>query len=262
MAIVLDELARAKELLKTKKFGSYIKLKDLILLSKYYYYTGMETRQIKKELRSQCKQVDKNWNDAVQGWKINVAIRESHKRRLRIPTPIPITKAELSRIKEINNYVLEKVLFIFLAMSKILKYNTVIIKPRRKPVLVGLFYLNEKANNIFALARVDVRKKQRNEMLHDLFLKGYIDSTRYGGFTLKYVFEDSPTEFLIEDYESLVLYYQRYCGEQVVGCSCGRLFLKRGNRSNSCHQCRQERRRERWREEQKRHREKKSNVSV
>jgi len=247
--IILDELAYAKTLLKTKNFGNYIKLRDLVLLAKYFYYSGMDTRETKKQLRVLCKNVDKDWNETTQGWKLKVSIRESKKRRLRTPMPVPITKAELDKIKEIKNYVLEKILFIFLCYSKILKYNTVIIKPRKKPILLGLFYANERAGNIFNVAKVDVRKKQRNEMIHLLFEKGYIDATRYNGFLIKYVYEDSPTEFMVEDYENLVLYYQKYCGEQIIGCSCGRLFLKKNSRSGLCPICKQEKRKEAWRQQ-------------
>jgi hypothetical protein len=248
--IILDERAYAEQLLKTKKFGNYIKLKDMVLLSKYYYYLGFKTREIKKKLKELCKRVDPNWNDITQSWKLTVSIRESKKRKLRLPMPIPITRDELYKIKQINDYSLEKVLFIFLAISKILKYNTTVIKPRRSARLIGLFYSNEKASNVFSLAKVDVRKKQRSEMLHYLYEMEYLDATRWNGFLIKYVCEDSPVEFMIEDYENLVLYYQRYCGEQVENCSeCGKLFLKRNSRLNLCHNCKQEKRREQWRQQ-------------
>lgn len=253
--LILDEKAYAEELLKSRKFGNYLKLKDAIILAKYYRYCqDKETREIKKILISISKRLDKNWNPVLQGWKIVSAIKESKKRRIRTAIPIPITQKELEIISKIDNYNLEKILFTLLVYAKILKYNNTIVKPRRKPVLIGLFYVNEKLSNIFSVARVDVRKKQRNEMAHVLFQEQYIDATRYGGFLIKYVFEDSPTEFLVEDYSDLVLYYLRWKGEQVAGCVCGRLFLKKSKNDSLCHRCKQEKRREAWRERQKKHR--------
>ena len=139
MPIILDELAHIEKLIKSKNFGKYIKLRDLILLAKYFVYLGYDAHTIKTELIKICKYVDKNWNETLQGWKVDVSIREAGKRRLRTAIPIPITYDELVMIKQINNYALERVLFVFLAYSKILKYNNTLIKPRKRPRLLGLF---------------------------------------------------------------------------------------------------------------------------
>lgn len=248
MPLILDELSYARTLLKTKKYGNYLKLRDAVILAKYYrYYENKDTRQIKKTLISICRKLDKNWNKVTQGWKIDASIKESKKRRIRTAIPIPISFAELEKIKEVNDYALEKVLFVFLVYAKFLKYANTLIKPRRKLRLLGSFYVNERLNNILSVARVEVKKKKREEMIHRLYDLGYIDATRYNGFILKYIVEDSPTMFFIEDYENIVLYYQREKGEQVVGCSCGRLFLKKTSRSGLCHICKQEKRRDEWR---------------
>jgi hypothetical protein len=251
LPIILDELAHVEKLIKSKSFGKYLKLKDLILLAKYFVYLGYDARTIKTELIKICKYVDKNWNETLQGWKVDVSIREAGKRKIRTAIPIPITYDELLMIKQINNYALERVLFIFLAYSKILKYNNTLIKPRKRPRLLGLFYANEAPSVIFSLAKVNVRKSQREKMLHELFQHGYLDATRYGGYLIKYVYENSQTAFWIEDYENIVLYYQREKGEIVVGCQCGRLFLKRGSRSGLCPVCLRERRLEQARNQSK-----------
>ena len=102
--------------------------------------------------------------------------------------------------------------------AKILKYNDTIIKPRRKPRILGLFYVNEKANNIFSVARVSMNKKERNNSLHKLYNLGYLDATKYSGFLIKYIYETSSTIFEVTDYDNIVLYYQREHGEKIVGC--------------------------------------------
>ena len=261
MALILDEKIYAEELLKNKNYGKYLKLKDAVVLAKYYVYAGKDTREIKRLLRSLCEHLDKNWNEITQGWKIAVAIREAHKRRIRTAIQIPITYSELDAIEKVNNYALEKILFVFLVYGKFLKYNDTLIKSRKKARLLGTFYVNERLSNIFSVAHVEVRKKERNDIIHKLYEMGYLDATRYSGFVLKYVYENSPAKFFVDDYENIVLYYQREIGERVGECACGRLFLKKTGRDIQCHKCKQEIRRERWREEQKRHRSKKTNVS-
>lgn len=252
--LILDEFNYAKELLKNKNFGKYVKLKDIVILAKYYSHEGKDTREIKKLLRTICKKVDRDWNEVTQGWKIKIAMREVHKRRIRTSVPVPITLAELEKIKEVNDYVMEKVLFVFLVYGKFLKYNNTLIKPRVRARLVGSFYVNERLSNIFSVAHIEIRKKLRNDMAHALYNMGYIDATRYDGFILKYAFEDSPTALVIEDYDNIVLYYQREKGEQIGGCSCGRLFLKKSKRDTQCNKCKREKRREQWKERQKKHR--------
>jgi hypothetical protein len=249
--LILDEKAYVEIiLLKDKKFGNYLKLKDAVLLAKYYrWIENKETREIKKILISICKRLDKNWNLTTQSWKINLAIRESKKRRIRTSIPIPITNLEVEKIREINDYNLEKILFTFLVYAKFLKYNNTIIHSKKRPRLLGLFYANEKLNNIFNVAKVDVRKNQRTEMIHSLYDKGYLDATRYGGFLIKYVFEDSSMAFTVDKYDDLVLYYLRWRGEQVSTCSCGRLFMKKSPNELFCPVCKRERRLKQWKQQ-------------
>ena len=244
--LVLDEKQYAEiNLLKNKKYGNYLKLKDAIILAKYFRWVeGKETREIKRILIDISKRLDKNWNFVKQHWKIDAAIKESKKRRIRQSIPIPITQRELENINKLNDFALERICFLYLAYGKILKYNETKVKPKKKPRQIGLFYTNEKPQVIFEKAGVNVRKKERNEMIHNLFLLGMIDSTRFGGILLKYTDENSPTVLMIDNYENIVLYYRQWKGEQVGICSCGRLFLKKSPNEKFCHQCKQRRRRE------------------
>lgn len=244
-------------MIKEKTFGSnYVPLKNLVLLSKYYYYLGHSTREVKKLLIDICRKVDTNFNLTTQGWKITLSIKESKKRRLRIPISIAITVSELEKIREIDDYNLEKVLFTFLIYAKYLKYNNTLIHPKSRPRLLGLFYCNEKLTNIFSVAKVDVSKSRRIEMAHILYLSGYIDATRFGGYNIKYVFEDSSEAFTIDKYDDLVLYYLRWRGEQVSTCSCGRLFMKKSPTHIYCPVCSKRIRKERTKERVERFRKK------
>lgn len=254
--LILDELAFVTEMIQKKDYGTgYVKLKTLVLLAKYFCFLGKDTKEIKKLLREICKIVDLSWNETTQEWKIKLSINESKKRRIRQSVPIPITKKELENIRSLNNQELERISFVYLVYGKFLKYNNTKIKSSKKPRQIGIFYVNEKAQIIFEKAGVNVRKKQRSDMLHNLFSLGILDATKYGGVILKFTDESSPTEFMVENYDDIPIYYRRWRGEQVVGCACGRLFLKKSNNDSLCHKCKQNKRREEWRERQKRHRE-------
>lgn len=260
--LVLDELSYAKELIKNNDYGRYVRLKDLVLLAKYYAYEGLGTREIRKKLTELCLHVDKNFNEITQGWKISVALREMKKRKIRLPIPIPVTQREISTITSINDIQLEKILFVFLVYAKILKYNNTLIRPRKRPRILGSFYVNEKLTNIFSVAGVYVKKKERTAMIHALYTRGFLDATKYNGFVLKYVSENARTAFMVEDYTTIPLYYLRYRFSNVKNCdSCGKLFIGRSSKEITCHNCKQNKRREEWRIRQKKHRELNKNVT-
>jgi hypothetical protein len=76
--IILDENQYAQQLLETKK--DYPKLRNLIVLAKYYKSLGDKPKTIKEKLIEYCLQRDKFWNESVQGWKLKIAIRETNKK--------------------------------------------------------------------------------------------------------------------------------------------------------------------------------------
>lgn len=244
--IILDEKDYAEKILEAK---TYPKLKDLIILAKYYTYKGYSQSEVRTALISFCKERESDWNEIRKNWKIKIALEESEKYSLRIPSPTPITKAELEAIEKVNDYDKEKVLFILLVLAKFLKYNNTKIKLSKRARQIGLYYVNEDLIKIFQHARIKSNKKYRNQLSHELYDAGYIDGTVYNGIVVKYVNEESQTEFLVSDYENMVLAYQRHKGEKIVGCTCGRLFIKR--RSKKCSVCQKEAKRIRDKKYQK-----------
>jgi len=248
--IILDEMDYAEKILEEK---SYPKLKDLVILAKYYKYKGYNQPEIKTALISFCQERESDWNEIRKSWKIKIAIEESEKYILRIPSRTPITKAELDAITQVDDYDKEKVLFILLVLAKFLKYNNTKIKVSRKPRQIGLYYVNEDFIRIFQHARVRSNKKYRNKVIHELYEDGYIDGTVYDGIVVKYVDEESPTELSVSDYENIVLAYQRYKGENIIGCTCGRLFVKKTKRY-LCPDCQKEKRLEDYRDNKRKKR--------
>lgn len=244
--IILDEMSYAEKILADK---SYPKLKDLIILAKYYKYKGHNQTDIKNLLISFCKERDSDWNEIRKSWKIKKALEESERYILRIPSKTPITRFELETIMKVGNYDKERILFILLVLAKFLKYNNTKIKISKKPRQIGLYYVNEDWIKIFQHAKVKSNRKYRNQIIHELYADGYIDGTVYDGIIVKYVHEESLTELFVLDYENMVLAYQRYKGDNIAQCSCGRLFVKR--RSKKCPICQKEDKKERDKKYQK-----------
>jgi hypothetical protein len=239
--IILDEKSYAENLLK--EGAPYPKLKDIIILAKYWKYLDFETHDIHRKLNEYCLKTDTQFNFCINGWKIKKALNSIKQYRLRTTFPIKITKAEVYAIKQWDNYNYQKILFVLLCWAKFLKYSNTRIKLSTRLRNINDFFVNEKLSNIIKIARVSMRKSDRNKMLHDFFIAGILDGTSYNSLKIKCVVENSDPEILVTDYENIVLYWQRYCGERVMGCSCGRLFIQRNIRNGKCRKCWKEDRR-------------------
>ena len=253
--IVLDELAYAQNLLLNGSSKPYPILKDVVLLGKYWKYKGLETHEIKIKLEEYCKKTDKEWNKAISGWKITKAISATNQYRLRTTFPITVTKSEVETIKQFQDYSYQKVLFVLIVISKFLKYSNTKINPSKKLKVINEFFVNDEIQNIIKIAKISMRKAASNRMLHKFYLAGVLDGTTYNSLKIKCVNENSEPEILINDFSNLVLYWCRYSGEKIAGCSvCGKLFIKKSNRHAMCRSCFSEQRRAKKREYERRYR--------
>ena len=240
------------------KYGSkknYPILKDIIILAKYYKFQGIDIHEIRIKLLEYCYRTDPSYSETLSGWKIKKALNAIKIYRLRISFPVTITKSEVSKIKEFDDYNLQKILFVLLTYSKFLKYANTRIVPTSRTRVINEFYVNERIRNIIKATRVSLQKDKRDKFLHDAFLKGLLDGTIHNTLLIKYVDENSEPEIIVEDLDDIVLYWARYSGEKIAACSkCGRLFVKRSNRHAMCRKCFQEQRREKQREYTKKYR--------
>lgn len=242
--IILDEKAYAESLIKNGSQSLYPKVKDVTFLAKYYYYIGLSTSEVKLKLKEYCFKTDKNFNMVVNGWKIKSAINTAKRYRLKTIFPIMVTKAEVETIKQWKDYNYQKILFVLIVMAKFSKYSNTRIKSTVKTKAINNFYANETAIDIFKMARIFVRKNKRYDMFYKFHIAGILDFTRHDSFKIKCIVENSEPEIVVTDFDNLVLHWQRFCGEPVAGCKCGRLFLRRSNRHSMCRQCWKEHRKE------------------
>jgi hypothetical protein len=62
---------------------------------------------------------------------------------------------------------------------------------------------------------------------------------------IKYAEAAGDPEIIVEDFDNIVLYWQRLSGERVAACSkCLKLFVQRTNMQQMCRKC--------WKDESKR----------
>jgi hypothetical protein len=236
--IIIDEKAYAINLISHGSSTPYPKLKDVEILAKYWKYEGLETHEIHQKLNEYCIKTDPLFNMASSGWKIKKALNTIKLYRLRTTFPVVITKAEVATIQQFKDYNYQKVLFVLIVLAKYLKYSNTRIKPTTKTRLINDFYVNEKILNIVKISRISIRKEKRNQMLRAFFLAGVLDATTYNTLKIKCIDENSEPEIVVTDFENLVLYWCRFCGEKIAGCSnCGKLFLQRTAMQSKCRSC-------------------------
>ena len=242
-------MAYAINLISNGSPSSYPKSKDVEVLAKYYKHEGIDNHEIRQKLYEYCIKTDPLFNMVLNGWKIDRAMNKIKNYRLRTTFPIIVTKSEVAKIKQFDNYNYQKVIFVMIVISKFLKYSNVKIKANNKTIAINEFFINNGILQIIKMAKISIRKKERIEMVNKFYEMGILDGTyKHVGFKIKCIDENSEPEIVVTDFDNIVLYWARYSGEKIAGCSnCGKLFIKRSNRHAMCRSCWKEREKELWR---------------
>jgi len=237
MAVIFNELKYAENLLE-KGFQDYIKYSDLLVLSKYFRYKGLNNSNIKESIVDFYRKFNPNYNSTISGDKIDTAIHKSKKYELRIPTEIKITKKEVEKIRSIKNYKYEKICFMMLVISRSNKiaYSSKSLR----------YYINQNFSEILEMAGVRADKKSRNKIKYDLFLLGMIKApepnrmsefSKYQMFELLYYYEDSPCEIIVTDFDNILSFYPQKCIE------CDKIMESQKKRLKEiCNECYEEKR--------------------
>lgn len=231
MRIVFDEFTHAEELLK-KGFKDFIKYADLLILAKYYRYLGHKDSQIKDCIVRFYKQNYPDYNEVILGEKVDSAIQKSKQRALNNKIDVVITKGEIEKIRTLNNYRYEKILFSMLAIarhSKIINQNT---SPR--------YFVNHKFSTVLTMAGVYATKADRNKIKHYLFQQGMIavpklnrmaETNTKEMYELLYADESSETDIIIKDMNNIISFYPFHCEV------CGKPVEKTGKHQTMCKEC-------------------------
>lgn len=145
--------------------------------------------------------------------------------------PVKISQIELNFIKTVENIDTQKVLFCMLVLAKFYHENPVRKDPKINEKYVGRYYVNIKFNEILRLAKVYLKKAERNALLHSMSVLGYIKETFNGGYEILYV-DNVSTEHVIvvDDLDNMVSFLPFYCED------CGER-IKANKRHGKCVRC-------------------------
>ena len=228
--MIFCEKEHAEKLLKSG-FTGFMSQRDLNILARYFKSIGKNKPQIRSDIIEFCKKYNQGFNEFLFETQIKRAIDSCQKYKIREHMSISITKNELDKIRSINNYNKEKILFVMLSIAKYFKFNS-IGQEKQSPH----FYVNAKFSQIVKMARVNINKQERNRMLFELNNSGLIETNLFGAFKINFV-DEGEEEVLIEDMNNIVDFFPVYCS------SCGIKMPKKLPRHDMCRDCYQEKRR-------------------
>ena len=228
--IVLNEKEYAVRCLENGHVGSK-PFFTLSILAKYYYHClGYKKSKIDNLLNDFMLnnyfgyQSDRlSWQDTIE--KI---VKKVNNYTLLELDGISITKSELDRITNIGNPNKERVMFTILCLAK---FGTA-----RNPQSNG--WINTDSKEIFKMARVSCKAKERELYIGDLCDRGLLElPKRNDNVSLRVTFiDDGDEELFISDFRELGYEYLKYKGENFIRCAeCG--ILTRGNKYGNKKYC-------------------------
>ncbi len=229
--IVLNEKKYAIECLENGFVGRK-PFFTLSIITKYYYYC-LNYKKSKIEMLlndfmfknySIGYQSDRlSWQDTIE--KI---VKKVNNYTLLELDGVKITKSELKTISGIGNPNKERVMFTILCLAK--------FGIARNPQSNG--WVNTDSKEIFKMARVSCKAKERELYIGDLCDRGLLElPKRNDNVSLRVTFIDAGDEELfISDFRELGYEYLKYKGENFIRCAeCG--ILTRGNKNRTKRYC-------------------------
>lgn len=235
--MVFYEEKRAKILLEqgTQSFVTY---EDLSVLAKYFKYIGKNKIQIEKSLIEFCEKNICNFNEILFRGKIEDAIKSCDKFGIRLHIDVPITNNELEIIKNCGDYKRQKILFVMLVVAKYFKYNDTRLTQKKNDNHDDDFYVNIKWLDILKMAKVNVSKLERRDIVYDLeqselvtIIKRRNNKKNGTSFQVNFIDENSEPTIIINNMDDIISFYFFNCEK------CGKPIKDRAKRHDLCEEC-------------------------
>ena len=229
--IILNELKMAKEIYESGDICSQTSEK-LTMISKYLYQQGIRNKKLFEALDKYMEKnyVDYNpveWRERLEG-----RVKRAGDHLLLEVDSIPITEAEILAIQEIKTIRLQRLAFTLLCLAKYTRL--------KNPDSNGWVWTS--INDIFNMAVIVAGEKVKCEMLHELFVEGYIGLSKKitnNSIKVNYLNDDSPVVLEVSDFRRLGYEYMIHTkqGKFVRCAKCGLLVKRKTNNQKYCKSC-------------------------
>ena len=232
MPIIFDEKEHAKKVIRYGTQTNRNKYFELQLVANYLRESGYGDKEIEEELHKIAKKSFNDYNKVRMYKIIDDKVKKSKKLKLKIASPVRITKSEINIILSEESIKCQKLMFIYLVLAKYYMNNNKSEK----------YYVGCKDNDIFNLCDMYVRKQEKLDLMHYLTKKGYITPTLSMSSIINYVDEDSEDVMEVIPDNDMIYYFEKeYLDGIFINCEkCGKLVKKTNNRIKYCKECAKE----------------------
>ena len=243
-----DERSDADKIFKNgftnNEFNSY----EAYLVAKYYRHElGYKDHRVKTSLISFCQNSDRLFNYILNRGAIISIVNNSKSQWKNKTSVIPITKSEISEIRKIKNFNGQKILLAFLVFAK--RDN-------------GYVY-HDRWADIKRLTSIRMTDKEIYHVLYLSYCLGLVRDSNQNHF-VNFIDDSSDIEIVFskeKDILSLANAYKKHLGGEIAYCkSCEKEFIRAGDRHIYCDSCAEKRRKEKVKNNVRKHREKVNNI--
>ena len=206
----------------------------IVLIAKYYLSDEIDAESLSKIVKEQLREFDL---DNYQEYKYHNKIMKicislfdgSTDKNFREQEYIPIYENELKVIESLPNDRQKKLMFTFFALARYMNCDGWINKKTSKGI-----------SEAFKLANVTLTSDKRNELLHELYVNGYINlGKKVDNLNIKVQLDDSgEVVYKIKEFNNIGNQYIGNFKKGYKQCkSCGKKIRNTGNKKMYCEKC-------------------------
>ena len=206
----------------------------IVLITKYYLSDEMDTESLSKIVKEQLLEFDL---DNYQEYKYHNKIMKvcaslfdgSIDKNFREQEYIPIYENELKLIESLPNDRQKKLMFTFFALARYMNCDGWINKKTSKGI-----------SEVFKLANVTLTSDKRNELLHELYVNGYISlGKKVDNLNIKVQLDDSgEVVYKVKEFNNIGNQYIGNFKKGYKQCKCcGKKIKDTGNKKMYCEKC-------------------------
>ena len=238
--MIFDEYEYCEKLL-TRNDLKAIMRKDVLALVKYFLFIGKDREFIYDKVIDFYNHQEAFYDFDLVSSYLEYSFSKAKVYKLRMPTDVTITKAELDNIARLNNEKEEVVLFVMLFVAKYIKAtNTENSKNKREYEHI---LLKQSESSLIKLARSKFTKQEQRDLFHKITKMGYIEPknlTKSRGLAFLILFDETDGEpaIIYNDPNNVYKLYKAYKSGKIATCDkCCMSTIKNSNRQSMCEKC-------------------------
>lgn len=225
--IIIDEEQEALRILSSnEKFFNY---KSIVLLAKYYYGLGLDTRKVKKQISEYLRKIE-FYNPAFYDDDVDKIIKKNKFYSLkRADVKIAITKKESMVLKKLNHKDYRVAVYM-LFLGKLEKFQS--MKKNEKKTKGFSTFSNHDIKSCAYNVGINLTHKEAMMLYHRLYLAKIIEPLYMDARLIICAnYDDKDVEFIIDGKKDFLPQIKYYCS------NCGRMILEKAKYHEFCSEC-------------------------